>query len=282
MGASMVRGASLGVSWGMRFRLLLMMAWLLPGCQCEPASNQVTPAPSASALPASALSASAPPAPPTSPPEAHPPQPRKPPPVPKSGLKPLAGPRRVDLKLSGARAVTQVPVGTTRAQPLLTVLGAGPAECEPWLKLLPKAFVLCLTGAEEAALRAQVKLAVGQLGERFGEHLGPRGALVGHGVGGLAAANLMRESPALFPRGILVDGGAEVFSGAVSRAFADAGGEAVLFVCADCPTEKAVTALRREGIAAGRADAFQITSAADWLTRGDPWWIGELPTSITP
>ncbi len=295
----MSREAKLGVSWGMRLRHSLLLVWLLPGCQCDPPAETTSPAPSVSATSSAKL---------TEQPLGRPLAARPAPPIPKRGLAPLAGPAQVKLSLEGGAGSLQVPVGTQRAQPLLVVLGGGPSACAEWRKLLQTAFVLCLDAPEpkpaakqggvgdqapelvdagaqsselttrvEAGLRAQVKQAVRQLGERFGEHLGPRGGLVGHGVGAHAAANLMRETPALFPRGVLVDGGAEVFSGAVARAFAAGGGESVLFSCDDCSAEKAVAALSREGVAAWRAPAFQVNSAADWLTRGDPWWLGDPP-----
>ncbi|MBX3183054.1 MAG: hypothetical protein KIT72_17320 [Polyangiaceae bacterium] len=283
----------------MRASVLLLMAWLLPGCQCDPSPQPAALAPSASAIPSAEL---------TTQPLGRPLAARPTPPIPKSGLTPLAGPAQVTLSLEAGSRVVQVPVGTRRAQPLLIVLGGGAEHCAPWRELIQTAFVLCLdagkpdpsvkltesggqagtdasanpaaelTNRLEASLRAQVKQAVRQLEERFGDHLGPRGALVGHGAGAVAAANLMRETPALFPRGVLVDGGAEVFSAAVARAFATGGGESVLLVCSDCPAEKAVTVLSKEGVAAWRAPAFQVNSAADWLTRGDPWWLGDPPS----
>lgn len=194
---------------------------------------------------------------------------------------PLTAPAQESLKLPSGAARVWAPVGARLAQPVLAVLTtqANPEACATWSQLKGEhGFLLCPPPTESAELTSSVlKQAIAALEQRHPGHVAPRSTLVAYAEAADGALLLMREKPSLFPRGFLVGGGYAAFTASAVHAFALQGGERVVFACAGCDADRAVTALIREGLRSRRVDQAQPATEAlkaewEWLRQDDPWW----------
>jgi poly(3-hydroxybutyrate) depolymerase len=217
-------------------------------------------------------------------------------------LPPLQAPSwRTELELKGFGSATlALPLGATRARPIVVVLHGGRDrpewQCGAFAGLLGgRAFILCPRGKEiepglyglgsvddsEAELRAGLQA----LKARFGAHVAPSPILlVGYAEGAEVAADLARQEPSFFARVALIKGGASTLSSSGAKVFAERGGKRVLFFCTDqrCEQDGAARALAltRSGAQAKAVLSEQgpyldarlvdaLRSEMAWLLEGD-------------
>jgi predicted esterase len=207
-----------------------------------------------------------------------------------------------------ASAIVSVPQGAASPRPVLVALHGNydrpEWQCQVWRAVTDSyPFVLCPRGLPRAdapksedrytygalaLTTAELEAGLSALEARFGQHVrpGPK-VLVGFSLGAIHAAKLMVAEPAVYPRGLLIEGG-EAWSAQSARRYREGGGERVLFACGQetCRqrAKQAVALLERAGVSArvasgGKAGhtydgAVQDAVAAEWtwLTSGASGW----------
>ncbi len=141
-------------------------------------------------------------------------------------------------------ARVSVPLGATQARPILIVLhGAGESaerQCKIWRGISDaRPFVLCPElGAKRSDQEVETALrgALRELKTKFGEYVaGGSVVLVGFGSSAEHAMAIARQEPAFFARLALIDGGHQSWSATAAGAFAQRGGQRVLFGCSNEP-----------------------------------------------
>ncbi|WP_437984146.1 hypothetical protein [Sorangium sp. So ce117] len=229
---------------------------------------------------------------------------------------PRAAPLRADapfveLPVEGfPSAVVSVPNGATARRPVLIASHGNydrpEWQCQVWRDIVGDGvFVLCPRGVarpdspsasdvrftyeSNARLEQEIDAGLAALRARFPEHVDPGAVLyTGFSLGAIMGSAIAARRAALFPRLVLVEGGHDKWTPATAKAFADGGGQRVLFVCAQagCGGAAAAAAARLEkaGVlarvarskeAGHRYDgpvAEETRRALDWLIDGDPRW----------
>ncbi|WP_437798628.1 hypothetical protein [Sorangium sp. So ce693] len=217
----------------------------------------------------------------------------------------------VELPVEGfPTAVVSVPIGATARRPVLIASHGNydrpEWQCQVWRDIVGDgAFVLCPRGVarpdspsasdvrftyeSNARLEQEIDAGLAALRARFPEHVDPGAVLyTGFSLGAIMGSAIAARRAALFPRLVLVEGGHDKWTPATAKAFADGGGQRVLFVCAQagCGAAAAAAAARldkagvlarvaRSKEAGHRYDgpvAEETRRALDWLIDGDPRW----------
>ncbi|WP_437636213.1 hypothetical protein [Sorangium sp. So ce854] len=217
----------------------------------------------------------------------------------------------VELAVEGfPSAVVSVPIGATSRRPVLIASHGNydrpEWQCEVWRGIAGGgAFILCPRGVarsdspsasdvrftyeSNARLEQEIDAGLAALRARFPEHVDPGPALyTGFSLGAIMGSAIAARRAALFPRLVLVEGGHDRWTPATAKAFADGGGQRVLFVCAQagCGAAAAAAAARLEkaGVqtrvvrskeAGHRYDgpvAEETQRALGWVIEGDARW----------
>ncbi|WP_438018053.1 hypothetical protein WMF18_02770 [Sorangium sp. So ce315] len=217
----------------------------------------------------------------------------------------------VELAVEGfPSAVVSVPIGATGRRPVLIASHGNydrpEWQCEVWRGIAGgDVFILCPRGVarsdspsasdvrftyeSNARLEREIDAGLAALRARFPEHVDPGPALyTGFSLGAIMGSAIAARRAALFPRLVLVEGGHDRWTSATAKAFADGGGQRVLFVCAQagCGAAAAAAAARLEkaGVqtrvvrskeAGHRYDgpvAEETQRALGWVLAGDPRW----------
>ncbi|WP_437689997.1 hypothetical protein [Sorangium sp. So ce176] len=217
----------------------------------------------------------------------------------------------VELAVEGfPSAVVSVPIGATARRPVLIASHGNydrpEWQCEVWRGIAGgDAFILCPRGVarsdspsardvrftyeSNARLEQEIDAGLAALRARFPEHVDPGPALyTGFSLGAIMGSAIAARRASLFPRLVLVEGGHDRWTPAAAKAFADGGGQRVLFVCAQagCGAAAAAAAARLEkagvltrvvrGKEAGhRYDgpvAEETRRALGWAIEGDARW----------
>ncbi|WP_437814542.1 hypothetical protein [Sorangium sp. So ce1078] len=232
--------------------------------------------------------------------------------APAAGIAPLRadGPF-VELSVDGfPSAVVSVPIGATARRPVLIASHGNydrpEWQCQVWRDIAGgDAFILCPRGVarsdspsasdvrftyeSNARLEQEIDAGLAALRARFPEHVDPGAVLyTGFSLGAIMGSAIAARRASLFPRLVLVEGGHDKWTSATARAFADGGGQRVLFVCAQagCGAAAAAAAARLEkaGVltrvvrskeAGHRYDgpvAEETRRALSWAIEGDARW----------
>lgn len=166
-------------------------------------------------------------------------------------------------------ALVSVPLGAREPRPVVIgVHGAGDRPewaCGGYRGALDAyPFILCPAGrpggggklctSPPAELGRDLDEALAALRARFGAHVAPGPmVLIGFSLGAIYGAELLRVRGRDFPRALLIEGGTRQLTPVVARAFADAGGERILLLCAASACagsfDQARSALERVGVA---------------------------------
>ncbi|WP_437781465.1 hypothetical protein [Sorangium sp. So ce1097] len=217
----------------------------------------------------------------------------------------------VELAVEGfPSAVVSVPIGATARRPVLIASHGNydrpEWQCEVWRGIAGgDVFILCPRGVarsdspsasdvrftyeSNARLEQEIDAGLAALRARFPEHVDPGPALyTGFSLGAIMGSAIAARRASLFPRLVLVEGGHDRWTAATAKAFADGGGQRVLFVCAQagCGAAAAAAAARLEkaGVqtrvvrskeAGHRYDgpvAEETQRALGWVTAGDMRW----------
>lgn len=232
-------------------------------------------------------------------------------------LPPLEAPRAtLDLPLRGyLPAIAMIPVGTTSPRPVVVAthgLGGGPQwVCPLWRDLAGSSvFVLCPRGqrvpgqADDVALNeagyryptwdtldAEIEAALAALRARFPGRVDDGSVLyAGFSQGANMGVAVMERRPSRYRRAVLTEGGHWRWTAERARAYAEGGGERVLFACGrtSCVKEAAasvalleaagvkamIVAAEGAGHIAGGRVAAETRGALDWVFAGEPRWGG--------
>ncbi len=165
-------------------------------------------------------------------------------------------------------AVVSVPIGATARRPVLIASHGNydrpEWQCQVWRDIVGDGvFVLCPRGVarpdspsasdvrftyeSNARLEQEIDAGLAALRARFPEHVDPGAVLyTGFSLGAIMGSAIAARRAALFPRLVLVEGGHDKWTPATAKAFADGGGQRVLFVCAQagCGAAAAAAAAR--------------------------------------
>ncbi|XYH99036.1 hypothetical protein ACMHYB_04520 [Sorangium sp. So ce1128] len=217
----------------------------------------------------------------------------------------------VELAVEGfPSAVVSVPIGATARRPVLIASHGNydrpEWQCQVWRGIAgDSAFILCPRGVarsdspsasdvrftyeSNARLEQEIDAGLAALRARFPEHVDPGAVLyTGFSLGAIMGSAIAARRPALFPRLVLVEGGHDRWTPATAKAFAEGGGQRVLFVCAQAGCGAAASAaaarLEKAGVltrvvrgkeAGHRYDgpvAEETQRALGWILEGDPRW----------
>jgi hypothetical protein len=217
----------------------------------------------------------------------------------------------IDLPVEGfSSAVVSLPLGATGARPVLIASHGNydrpEWQCQVWRDIVgADAFILCPRGVarrdspsaddvrftyeSNARLEQEIGAGLRALGERFPAHVDRGAALyTGFSLGAIMGVSIASRRPALFPRLVLIEGGHDKWTVATAKAFADGGGQRVLFVCAQAgcgaAASSAAQRLTRAGVlarvvrgkdAGHRYDgpvADETKGALSWALEGDVRW----------
>ncbi|WP_437648024.1 hypothetical protein [Sorangium sp. So ce362] len=217
----------------------------------------------------------------------------------------------VELSVDGfPSAVVSVPIGATARRPVLIASHGNydrpEWQCQVWRDIAGgDAFILCPRGVarsdspsasdvrftyeSNARLEQEIDAGLAALRARFPEHVDPGAVLyTGFSLGAIMGSAIAARRPALFPRLVLVEGGHDKWTQATARAFADGGGQRVLFVCAQAgcgaAAKAAAARLEKAGVltrvvrskeAGHRYDgpvAEETRRALGWALEGDTRW----------
>jgi predicted esterase len=229
-----------------------------------------------------------------------------------SGLPPIPGePLFTNLVVPGfPDAVVALPNGATTRRPVLIVLhGSGDRpdwNCDAWRHITSDhGFVLCPRGQYVplesgkgddkrythrggAYLRRHVDAALAALATRFADYADiDRPVLAGFSLGATEVSGLALADPSRFPRVAELEGGQTAWTDESARAFANAGGERVLFGCGSSwctPASKAAAARLEKGGVESRVVQANVGHTTDpllqeaimaelgWFLGGDPRW----------
>jgi predicted esterase len=270
----------------------------------EQARVRAAPTPAASSAPASAIAPT-----PAQAPSAQAPSALALPALEGEPLVAMAVPRYFD-------AVVSVPVGATRALPVVVALHGNydrpEWQCGIWGKLVGKrGFVLCPRGiprrgvpksmdrweyASDRRVALEVDAALTALSSTFGAHVDPGPVmLIGFSLGAIYGVPLLQLDPRRFPRAVLIEGGLDAWNEAKAKAFLTGGGSRLLFACgqSDCmgKAQRLAPILSRAGLparfggdpTAGHTYDGNVALTVDkhfaWLVEDDPRWT---PLTATP
>jgi hypothetical protein len=150
-----------------------------------------------------------------------------------------------------------VPVGADQPRPVVVVLDAASREDAASLgarlydRLEHDVFVIGWSGSPSGTKRA-LRAGLERLKERFGHHVAPGSVLlVASQAYGAQAAGLLRQDPAFFSRGLLLDFDPAVWSSTLSVVFGQRGGKRLVFAVSDAALQEgalqAATGVRRTG-----------------------------------
>ncbi|WP_437623565.1 hypothetical protein [Sorangium sp. So ce1151] len=217
----------------------------------------------------------------------------------------------VELAVEGfPSAVVSVPIGATARRPVLIASHGNydrpEWQCQVWRGIAGDgAFILCPRGAarsdspsasdvrftyeSNARLEQEIDAGLAALRARFPEHVDPGAVLyTGFSLGAIMGSAIAARRAALFPRLVLVEGGHDKWTPASAKAFAEGGGQRVLFVCAQAGCGAAASAaaarLEKAGVltrvvrgkeAGHRYDgpvAEETQRALGWAIEGDARW----------
>ncbi|WP_437590676.1 hypothetical protein [Sorangium sp. So ce1000] len=217
----------------------------------------------------------------------------------------------VELPVEGfPSAMVSVPIGATARRPVLIASHGNydrpEWQCQVWRDIAGDGvFVLCPRGVarsdspspsdvrftyeSNARLEQEIDAGLAALRARFPEHVDPGAVLyTGFSLGAIMGSAIAARRAALFPRLVLVEGGHDKWTPETAKAFADGGGQRVLFVCAQagCGAAAAAAAARLEkaGVlarvvrskeAGHRYDgpvAEETKRALSWAIEGDAAW----------
>ncbi|WP_437835287.1 hypothetical protein [Sorangium sp. So ce1153] len=220
----------------------------------------------------------------------------------------------VELAVEGfPSAVVSVPIGATARRPVLIASHGNydrpEWQCQVWRGIAGDgAFILCPRGVarsdspsasdvrftyeSNARLEQEIDAGLAALRARFPEHVDPGAVLyTGFSLGAIMGSAIAARRAALFPRLVLVEGGHDKWTPATAKAFAEGGGQRVLFVCAQAGCGAAASAaaarLERAGVltrvvrgkeAGHRYDgpvAEETQRALGWILEGDPRWLAD-------
>ncbi|WP_437307643.1 hypothetical protein [Sorangium sp. So ce388] len=220
----------------------------------------------------------------------------------------------VELALEGfPSAVVSVPIGATSRRPVLIASHGNydrpEWQCQVWRGIAGDgAFILCPRGVarsdspsasdvrftyeSNARLEQEIDAGLAALRARFPEHVDPGSVLyTGFSLGAIMGSAIAARRAALFPRLVLVEGGHDKWTPATAKAFAEGGGQRVLFVCAQAGCGAAASAaaarLEKAGVltrvvrgkeAGHRYDgpvAEETQRALGWILEGDLRWLGD-------
>jgi predicted esterase len=241
---------------------------------------------------------------PDSPPPADPPA--------RDPLPPLEAPSAaVDLPLRGfLPAIAMIPVGSTAPRPVVVAthgMGGGPQwVCPLWRDLVgADVFVLCPRGQRvpgqpdeiplnQAGYRyptwdtldAEIEAGLAALRERFPGRVDDAPVLyAGFSQGANMGVAVMEKRPSRYRRAVLTEGGHWRWTAERARAYAEGGGERVLFACgrASCVEEATasaalltaagvkakIVAAEGAGHVAGGKVAAETRGALEWLFEGE-------------
>ncbi|WP_437725275.1 hypothetical protein [Sorangium sp. So ce861] len=217
----------------------------------------------------------------------------------------------VELPVDGfASAVVSVPIGATARRPVLIASHGNydrpEWQCQVWRDIAGgDAFILCPRGVarsdspsasdvrftyeSNARLEQEIDAGLAALRARFPEHVDPGAVLyTGFSLGAIMGSAIAARRAGLFPRLVLVEGGHDKWTPKAARAFADGGGQRVLFVCAQAgcgaAAKAAAARLEKAGVltrvvrseeAGHRYDgpvAEETRRALGWAVEGDARW----------
>lgn len=203
-------------------------------------------------------------------------------------------------------SVVGVPIGATDRKPVL-VAAHGRDDvpeplCETWRGIVgSRGFVLCPRGvpsttragaftyASHEALADEIDDALAALRARFPEHVDD-GPVVysGFSLGSFQGVRVVTRAPERTPRVILIEGGHDPWTEDLIEAFADGGGQRVLFVTGQAVNEQRSRRVAKELSDAGIAtrvvhaeDAGHVytgevrdnlATSFDWVVEGDERW----------
>ncbi len=235
-----------------------------------------------------------------------------PPPIPTVPASPaLSGEPVVALEVAGFRAaVLAVPIGSTRARPVVVALHGNfdrpEWQCEVWRAIVAaRGFVLCPRGTprrdvpaswdrweyrSSKAVRDEIEAGLSALRARYANFVaeGPL-VLIGFSLGAIYGAPLVLAEPARFPRVAFIEGGLSAWSSRAAQKFRANGGERLILACGqpDCllkvkalgpeltraglPTEVGGTA--KAGHAYDGDVARVLAERWDWFVAGDARWF---------
>jgi predicted esterase len=205
-------------------------------------------------------------------------------------------------------AVVSLPLGASEPRPVVLATHGNydtpEWQCEIWRQIVANdAFVLCPRGiprsdspsrsdlryeyASRGALEKEIDAAFEALRARYSGFVddGPR-IFTGFSLGAIMGASIILRNPAKYPRAVLIEGGNRVWNVPTARAFAQKGGQGILFACGqwDCVNRSraAGRALQQAGVvwqvlfAKGEGHTYggrvaeQIHDTFAWLVQGDP------------
>lgn len=221
-----------------------------------------------------------------------------------TALAPLAANWLEPLDLGdGASAVVSVPVGATRARPLVVAVhGAHDRPewaCGGWrlgFKAYP--FIVCPRGSavtpdkyawpNSAAIERVVMKSIDEVRERFGAYVAPAPYVyAGFSQGAIFSEPILVGHAALFKTAIFAEGGYPILGSAdFARKFKAGGGETVVIVCGSqpCQTTTRASALRLEAAGLRVFESGDVRSGHNLnqlmqraLERDFPSWFGEDP-----
>jgi predicted esterase len=223
-----------------------------------------------------------------------------------AGMAPLEAPEiYASLPVPGfADAVVSVPVGTTRARPVVVAIhGSGDRPdwmCGAWRWLVEdRAFVVCPRGeinwtwttkgdvryvhGSAAVLAKHIDAALDALAARYGAYV-DKGPMIysGFSLGASYAPQVVLHDPKRFPRLVMVEAPWDPWNAPNVRAFATGGGERVLFASGQAGTfaqaKSEAKRLEAAGIPSHTVDAVGMGHAyhgrvAEGLKREIPWLV---------
>jgi predicted esterase len=230
-------------------------------------------------------------------------------------LPPLAAPSAaIDLPLRGfLPAIAMIPVGTTAPRPVVVAthgMGGGPQwVCPLWRDLAgADVFVLCPRGQRvpdqpddtppnDAGYRyptwdtldAEIDAGLAALRARFPGRVEDGPVLyAGFSQGANMGVAVMEKRPSRYRRAVLTEGGHWRWTAERARAYAEGGGERVLFACgrASCVKEATASAALLEAagvktkLVAAEGAGHVATGAVAAETRGALSWVFEREESL--
>jgi predicted esterase len=120
---------------------------------------------------------------------------------------------------------------------------------------------------------------------RFGQYIDERRSIVvAFSLGAILVARQLTQAPAPFTRAALIEGGFEAWSAARARQFAEAGGERLLFACAQggcaARTRRLVPLFERAGVQCRAVSAIGAGhtydgAVAERVAENWEWLVGE-------
>lgn len=209
-------------------------------------------------------------------------------------------------------AVVSLPIATRDRRPIVVAAHGNydtpEWQCFIWRDIVgDAAFVLCPRGVprrdspspndlryeyvSSQRLEKEIDAGLRSLGVAFADYVDAGAVLfTGFSQGAIMGAAMMARQPDRYPRGVLIEGGQKQWYASTARAFANGGGQRVLFACGqwDCNTQstEASRVLGRYGVGVrvvfgkgeghsyGGAVAVEIAREFGWVVEGDERWAG--------